>query len=109
MPYLGEDDLEVFEDDEGLLETEKVNAIDATLKKGQQQAQQRSIMPLLLTKPPQIESFTKVGDDEPVSVQTTTYKKDDSAIRASAGSLLVNQTTGAGYAPFGFGCNLSLS
>lgn len=66
----------------------KVNAIDATLKKGQQQTQQMSMMsilPLLLTKPPQIEKI-KLGEipkeglvkDADVPIQTTTYKKDDS-------------------------------
>ena len=63
----------------------KVNAIDATLKKGQQQTQQMSMMsilPLLLTKPPQIESITPVpatgATPTPMPIQTTTYKKDDS-------------------------------
>lgn len=66
----------------------KVNAIDATLKKGHQQTQQMSMMsilPLLLTKPPQIEKI-KLGEipkeglvkDADVPIQTTTYKKDDS-------------------------------
>ncbi|MBV6519276.1 MAG: hypothetical protein DCC43_10095 [Candidatus Brocadia sp.] len=65
----------------------KVNAIDATLKKGQQQTQQMSMMsilPLLLTKPPQIEKI-KLGEvpkeglvkDAEVPIQTTTFKKDD--------------------------------
>lgn len=69
----------------------KITAIDTTLKKGQQSSQMMSIMPLLLTKPPQIETITPVipppagspPGTQPtvgpaVTIQSTTYKKDDS-------------------------------
>ncbi|MGB7292644.1 MAG: hypothetical protein WBD99_10770 [Thermodesulfobacteriota bacterium] len=78
----------------------KITAIDTTLKKGQQQSQQMSILPLLLTKPPQIESLTEAppAGSPPgtlpttVTIQNTTYKKDDSfflifAMMAMSGGL----------------------
>ncbi|NUO07655.1 MAG: hypothetical protein HUU08_03090 [Candidatus Brocadia sp.] len=77
----------------------KVNAIDATLKKGQQQTQQMSMMsilPLLLTKPPQLESITPAKDSsftpEKPFAATATFKKEDSfflifALMAMTGGL----------------------
>ena len=67
----------------------KVTGIESTLKKGQQSAQQMSILPMLLTKPPQIETLTQVipppsgspAGTAPtvgtVTIQDTRYKKDD--------------------------------